>query len=113
VPSPITRDTLHSRLAATDRPIVVEALGSAYYADAHLPGAINIPAGQVDELAPALLPDLDADIVVYCSGSGTSSDPVARRLEQLGYQTVYVYRGGKEDWAEHGLPLERLDRSPD
>jgi rhodanese-related sulfurtransferase len=112
LPSPIVRETLHNRLAAADRPIVVEALGPAYYADAHLPGAINIPPGQVDELAPALLPDLDAEIVVYCSGSSTSSDLVARRLEQLGYQSVFVYPGGKEDWAEHGLPLERLDRSP-
>ena len=109
MPSPITRETLHSRLAADDRPVVVEALGPAYYADAHLPGAVNIPPGQVDELAPALLPDLGADIVVYCSGSGTSSDLVARRLEQLGYQAVFVYRDGKEDWAEHGLSLERLD----
>jgi rhodanese-related sulfurtransferase len=112
LPSPITRKTLHSRLAATDRPAVVEALGSAYYADAHLPGAVNIPPGQVDGLAPTLLPDLDADIVVYCSDSGTSSDLVARRLEQLGYRRVFVYLGGKEDWAEHGLPLERIDRSP-
>ena len=113
MPSPITRETLHSRLATIDRTRVVEALGSAYYTDAHLPGAVNIPPGQVDELAPALLPDLEADIVVYSSGSSTSSDLVARRLEQLGYRAVFVYRGGKEDWAEHGLPLERLDRSPD
>ncbi|HEY7070862.1 MAG TPA: rhodanese-like domain-containing protein [Acidimicrobiales bacterium] len=113
MPSPITRATLHSRLTADDRPIVVEALGPAFYTDAHLPGAVNIPPGQVDELAPAVLPDLDADIVVYGSGSSTSSDLVARRLEQLGYRAVLVYRGGKEEWAEHGLPLERLDRSPD
>jgi len=111
LPSPITRETLHGRLAADDRPVVVEALGPAYYADAHLPGAVNIPPGRVDELAPRLLPDLDADIVVYGSGGGTSSDLVARRLEQLGYEAVRVYPGGKEDWAEHGLPLERLDRS--
>ena len=46
---------------------------------------------------------------MYCTGTGTSSDAVAHRLEELGYAAVAVYRGGKEDWVEHGLPLERLD----
>ena len=109
MPARVTRDTLHARLASPDRPVVVEALGSAFYADAHLPGAINIPPGQVDTLAPVLLPDRDAEIVVYCSGMSTSADAVARRLEELGYRAVADYQGGKEDWVEHGLPLERVD----
>jgi rhodanese-related sulfurtransferase len=109
VPSHISRADLHRRVASGDGPILVEALGAGFYDDAHLPGAINIPPAQVDTLAPALLPDRHAAIVVYCTGAGASSDAVARRLEELGYRTVAVYRGGKEDWVEHGLPLERLD----
>jgi rhodanese-related sulfurtransferase len=96
-------------MTSSDRPIIVEALGAGYYHDAHLPGAINVAPGQVDRLAPELLPDRQASIVVYCTGTGASSDTVARRLEELGYTAVAVYRGGKEDWVEHGLPLERLD----
>jgi rhodanese-related sulfurtransferase len=34
---------------------------------AHLPGAINIPADRVPDLAPRLLPDRHAMIVVYCA----------------------------------------------
>ena len=109
MPNHISRDDLHHLMTNGQRPVLVEALGAAYYADAHLPGAVNIPPGHVDRLAPALLPDRQAPIVVYCTGAGTSSDAVATRLEQLGYTTVAVYSGGKEDWVEHGLPLERLD----
>ena len=109
MPINITREALHARLAASDPPVVVEAVGAAYYADAHLPGAINIPPGQVDRLAPALLEDKSADVVVYCTGTCSSSDAVARRLEELGYTTVAVYAGGKEDWVEHGLPVERSE----
>ena len=105
----ISRDDLTARLAATHRPTLVEALGAAFYADAHLPGAINIPPGSVDELAPVLLPELDAEIVVYCSGTCTSASSVAGRLAELGYRDVAVYEGGKEDWVEHGLPVERPD----
>jgi len=92
---------------SSDPPVLIEALGAAYYADAHLPGALNIPADQVDRLAPDLLPDLRADIVVYCSGTCASSAIAADRLTALGYERVRVFAGGKEEWVEHGLPVER------
>lgn len=111
MPTPITREDLQARLASRGRPVLVEALGAAFYADAHLPGAINIPRGQVDRLAPQLIPGLDVPIVVYCSGSCSSADAVARRLEAVGYTKVAVYAGGKEDWVEHGLPVEPSDAS--
>jgi rhodanese-related sulfurtransferase len=109
LPSQLDREALHARLTGPDPPVLVEALGGGFYADAHLPGAINIPPGHVDVLAPVLLQDRDAEIVVYCTRTGSSSEAVARRLEQIGYRAVAVYQGGKEDWAEHGLPLERSD----
>jgi rhodanese-related sulfurtransferase len=109
LPTAITRQELQARLERTDRPVLVEALGGAFFADAHLPGAVNIPPGNVDRLAPRRLPDRDAPIVVYCSGSCSSADAVARRLEAVGYTNVAVYVGGKEDWVEHELPVERSD----
>jgi rhodanese-related sulfurtransferase len=109
LPTRISREALSARLASSDRPVVVEALGHGFYADAHLPGAVNIPPGHVDRLAPELLPDLGTEVVVYCTGACNSSEAVARRLEQLGYAAVAVYGGGKEDWVEHGLPLDRSD----
>jgi rhodanese-related sulfurtransferase len=96
-----------------DGPTLVEALGVGFYTDAHLPGAINMPPGHVDALAPTLLPNRDVPIVVYCTGTCASSHAVARRLEELGYSAVAVYSGGKEDWVEHGLPLERLNSDRD
>jgi rhodanese-related sulfurtransferase len=108
LPSRISRDALHDQMTYGKGPMLVEALGVDFYTDAHLPGAINIPPGQVDALAPTLLPDRDVPIVVYCTGTCASSNAVARRLEELGYAAVAVYSGGKEDWVEHGLPLERL-----
>jgi rhodanese-related sulfurtransferase len=109
LPTRITRKDLHTRITDGDSIVVVEALGAAFYADAHLPGAINIPPGHVDWLAPALVPSRNAAVVVYCTGSCSSADAVARRLEELGYSNVAVYTGGKEDWVEHGLPVERSD----
>lgn len=105
----ISRDEL-SRLVQSDSPpVLLEALGAAYFADAHLPGAVNMPPDQVDVLAPALIPDQDAPVVVYCSGTCQNSEIAAQRLVDLGYTDVRVYLGGKEDWVEHGLPVLRSD----
>ena len=103
----ISRHDLHAKLASATPPHLVEALGSGYFADAHLPGAINIPPDQVDRLAPRLLLDLDAEIVVYCSSTCRNSEAAAHRLEELGYRRVLLYPDGKEDWIEHALPVER------
>ena len=107
MPTRITRSALEMRLASANPPVLVEALGAGFYADAHLPGAINIPPSKVEALAPYLLPDHGTDVVVYCTGACTSSAAVAHRLEALGYTAVAIYVGGKEEWTEHGLPLDR------
>lgn len=94
-------------LLAGRRVHLVEALGVAYFADAHLPGALNVPIDRVDELAPTLLPDKDALVIVYCSDpTCPHSGIVARRLLELGYTDVLTFPGGKQAWAAAGHPLE-------
>src|SRR3954465_12067221 len=102
---PITRDELLAKLGSAERFSLVEALGPAYFADAHLPGAVNIPPDQVDRLASRLLPAPSGEVVVSCSGPCANAPIVARRLGDLGYERVLVYSSGKEDWVEHGLPV--------
>ena len=104
----ISRDELQQKLGAGENLVIVEALGPMYYADAHLPGALNLPHDQVDELAPSLLPDKDQPVVVYCSNRPCQNSVIAaQRLVELGYTQVYDYAEGKQDWIEAGLPVER------
>ena len=103
----ITREELRAKLDRGESVVIVEALGPKYYEDAHLPGAINIPHTEVDELAPELLPDRSAQIVVYCSNRACQNSPwAARRLDAMDYENVYDYEDGKQDWIEAGLPTE-------
>lgn len=102
----ITRNELQAAIDA-GTVTVVDALGGEYYAKQHLPGAIALVRAEVDNLAPALLPDLDAAIVTYCSNPACpNSGQVADRLTALGYTNVRKYREGIEDWADAGLPTE-------
>jgi rhodanese-related sulfurtransferase len=103
----MTRDEIKAKLDAEEEVVLVETLGPNNYAEAHLPGAISIPHTGVDELAPGLLPDKSAQIVVYCSNTVCQNSPqAARRLEALGYENVYDYDEGKQDWVGAGLPTE-------
>ena len=61
----IGRDDLRKRMDRGD-PVVLEVLAPQYYRHSHLPGALNLPPGKVAEMAPDLLPDKEAEIVLYC-----------------------------------------------
>jgi rhodanese-related sulfurtransferase len=108
----ITLDRLRERIDANPELVLVEALPEQYYRHSHLPGAINVPHDAVDELAPALLPDRDAEIVVYCAnGPCPNSSIAASRLAALGYTNVADYHEGKAQWVEAGLPVEGKSRA--
>lgn len=63
----ITRDELKAKMDRGDLFVLVEALPVEYFRHTHLPHAINLPPDRVAELAPQLLPDKEADIVIYCA----------------------------------------------
>lgn len=104
----ISRDELWRRVDRGDGLLLVDALAPMSFAHSHLPGAINLPPDWVDDRGPSRLPDQDAEIVVYCASS-TCEDSVVvgQRLVELGYRNVRHYVGGKRDWIEAGLPVER------
>ena len=63
----ITREELQKKIENEDDFILVETLAPEYYRHTHLPNAINIPPDRVAQLAPEMLPNKSADIVVYCA----------------------------------------------
>ena len=63
----ISRDELKEKIDRGDGFVLLETLAPTTYHHAHLPGAINMPPDQIGPLAAKLLPDKQADIVVYCA----------------------------------------------
>jgi rhodanese-related sulfurtransferase len=107
----ISRDELRQAIQ-DDAVTVVEALPPMYFDDAHLPGAMNLPHDRVRELAPALLPDRDAPVVVYCASLSCQNSAITtRELIAMGYRDVREYAAGKQDWLDAGLPVERGARA--
>ena len=63
----ISREELKRKMDGGEAFTLVETLQEVAYKHEHLPGAINPPPDRVRELAPSLLPDKSAEIIVYCS----------------------------------------------
>ena len=63
----ISREELKRKMDDGEAFTLVETLQEVAYRHEHLPGAINLPPDRVRELAPRLLPDKGAEIIVYCS----------------------------------------------
>jgi hypothetical protein len=63
----IGREELQAKIARKDKFALVETLPAQYYSHDHLPGAINLPPDQIAQLAPKVLPDKTAEIIVYCA----------------------------------------------
>lgn len=92
----MTQEEAKARMDSKDEIIVLDVRTEAEYNDEHIPGAILIPNETITDEMPELLPDLDAEILVYCR-SGNRSAQAAKKLLSIGYTNVYDF-GGIINW---------------
>lgn len=103
----ISPTDLKARIDNGQDTILIEALPERYFAESHLPGAINIPHEEIQAQAADKLPDKDAAIVVYCANTACQNSRIAAQaLDRQGYSNVFEFVEGKQAWEEAGYPLE-------
>lgn len=76
--------------------IILDVRTQSEYEAEHIPNAILLPNETITDKMPKQLPDLDAEILVYCR-SGNRSAQAAKKLITLGYTNVYDF-GGINGW---------------
>jgi rhodanese-related sulfurtransferase len=76
--------------------IILDTREQDEFDEGHIPGAILIPYTQIENKAEEMLPDKDAQILVYCR-SGRRSKIASESLAKLGYTNVKEF-GGIIDW---------------
>jgi rhodanese-related sulfurtransferase len=86
--------------------ILVDVREESEFAKDHLPGAIHLGKGIIERDIEARVPDLGAEIVLYCGG-GFRSALAADNLQKMGYTNVISMDGGIRDWREKGYPLAK------
>ncbi|MFA5007039.1 MAG: rhodanese-like domain-containing protein [Candidatus Izemoplasmatales bacterium] len=95
-PKTISAKTGRDMMAADAAVVLVDVRTPEEYAAGHIPGALLIPLSDLEDDAAAMLPDKDAEIIVYCR-SGNRSAQAADLLDGLGYARIYDM-GGIIDW---------------
>lgn len=77
--------------------IILDVREQSEYDSGHIPGAVLLPVGSIDQdTAAAVIPDKDSTVLVYCR-SGNRSKTASAALAELGYTAVYEF-GGINTW---------------
>ena len=81
----------------TQEVIILDVREQDEYDSGHIPGAVLLPVGTIDETTAAgVIPDKDATVLVYCR-SGNRSKTASSTLADLGYTNIYEF-GGISTW---------------
>jgi rhodanese-related sulfurtransferase len=101
-----TVDAIHNRLDRKEKFVLVDVREDNEFAKDHLPGAIHLGKGVIERDIEKSVPDLDAEIVLYCGG-GFRSALAADNLQKMGYRNVISMDGGIREWREKGYSLTK------
>lgn len=93
-PFTIDNDQLMERLQ-TPGAVLIDVREEAEYAFVHIPGALSIPLGELDERMPYL--DKNDKFFLVCR-TGNRSDMACRKLAQNGFECVTNVVPGMSEW---------------
>ncbi len=74
----------------------------------HVPGARNLPVGELQNRLPELDALKEQPVILVCRTDKRSANAAAL-LRDAGFHDVRVLRGGMEQWIKNGLPVARRD----
>ena len=92
----ISASDAKARLDSGDELILLDVRTKEEFDTGHIAGAVLLPNETIVDTPPEVLPDLDAEILIYCR-SGNRSAQATNKLVAMGYTNVYDF-GGIIDW---------------
>lgn len=72
----------------------------------HARGADHVGKGIIERDIEKLVPDKDAELILYCGG-GYRAALAADNLQKMGYTNVSSMAGGWRAWIEANAPVEK------
>ena len=104
--SSITPTALNEIILSDDTPIIIDVRSETEFAEGHIPGAINIPFNQIDNVVNDVNDDKEEPVYIYCA-SGRRADIAASKLANALYTNIVHVEGDMPGWAEAGLPVSQ------
>ena len=100
---------LHDLKVVSEKLLVIDVREPKEFETGHVPGAVNIPIGNLAKKIQAMDVPKDTTIVTVCEHGGRSSR-AAVELKKLGYKTTSFCR--LDGWKEKGYEVENGDGKP-
>ena len=100
--------TVRARQKKGDTFYLVDVREDNEWDKGHIAGAIHLGKGVIERDIENVIPDPNAEIVLYCGG-GYRSALAADNLTKMGYTNVVSMDGGFRGWNEAGFPVEQDD----
>ncbi len=87
--------------------LVVDVRGAAEFEHGHIPGALLISHGVLDDAAANRLIGVHHKTLVIYSQDGSHSTVPVSMFEQMGFEKIYSLAGGINRWEAQGFALVR------
>lgn len=84
----------------------VDVRGEADFRKAHLPGALQVSLTTIEQKNKRLERARSKPVIVYCQ-SGVQAGKVGKKLKSMGYEKVFLLKGGIASWQAANLPIDR------
>jgi len=85
--------------------VILDVREAGAFQKGHIPGARNIPRGQLELMVDSAFPNPDMRILTYCE-LGKISTLAAATLRSMGFRSAVALDGGFRDWREAGHPVD-------
>ena len=85
----ITQEAAKEMMDTQQEVVILDVREQDEYDSGHIPGAVLLPVGTIDEeTAAEVIPEKDSTVLVYCR-SGNRSKTASSALADLGYTNIY------------------------
>jgi len=101
-PHTVTNQELQTKLENRENPVILDVREPAEYAFGHIPGAVSIPLGELEERSNELNPQ--DEIYVICR-TGNRSDMACHLLKEKGFTKLKNILPGMTQWSG---PVEKV-----
>src|SRR5687768_9269596 len=99
-------EEIKARIDGGDQFYLIDVREQSEWDRGRIPGANWLGRGILESQVERAIPDIDADIVLYC-GAGGRSALAADSLRQMGYTNVTSMDGGFGGWTRAGYPVQQ------
>ena len=101
----LTVDQVWKKIQAGEKFHFLDVREDEEWAMGRAKGSIHLGKGVIERDIEAMIPDKNAEIILYCGG-GFRSALSAESLLVMGYTRVVSMDGGIREWRQKGLPEE-------